>query len=332
MAKSKVASLPLRMIQWAVDLALMAAIAGYIVLFVLQFVPSSPIQHAQWVRLLHDFEDPGIAIPAAWVGLRWPPVSGFSLLPLGGAFVVWLIKIGVDALFLAGSRALERAVSGKPAVAGAGGWASEGAGGMTADSEKAREALLRQYREIEAALKAARRKRCVFLSVDVAGSTRMKAGESEANIAATFQAYEEMLKKIFDQFAAWKQAWTPDGVMICFLQPDLALGAAKRILEGMRVFNEAENKLRTPFQVRCGMNEGEVPIFEDSKLEKIADHVIDVAGHLQKQASPDTLWVTEELYEIFTEKSGFEPAGVEVDGHNIYAWRVNLAPAPSARS
>ncbi len=321
--ESRFISVPFRLAQWIVDIFFIVAIAGYVLLFALQFVSSSPINHAGWVRVIHEYEDPGIAIPARWVGLRWPPRVGFSFLPLGGALVVWLIKIAVDALFLASSRAMQRLAGGKPIEAGAQGWASTGA--MTADSEKAREELLRRYREIESALKASPRKRCVFLAVDVVGSTRMKSGESEANIAATFQAYEELLKKVFDQFAAWKQAWTPDGVMVCFLQADLALGAAQRILQSLRAFNEADNKLRTPFQVRCGINEGEVPIFEDSKLEKIADQVIDVAGHLQKQAPPDTLWVSEPTYQLFTEKSAFRPITVKVDGYNVYEWQVPSA-------
>jgi class 3 adenylate cyclase len=321
----KTSSLPLRVIQWVVDIAFIVAIVGYIVLFALQFIPSSPLKGSEWVERLHNLEDPTLAIPAGWFGLRWPLVSGFSFLPLGGALVVWLVKIAVDAFFIAGSRAIERWVTGAPAEAGAAHWVPDHVTAMTADSEESREELLRRYREIEAALKSARRKRCVFLSIDVVGSTRMKAGESEANIAATFQAYEEMLRKIFDQFAAWKQAWTPDGVMVCFLQPELALGAAKRILESMNGFNESDNKLRTPFQVRCGMNEGEVPIFEDSRLEKIADQVIDLAGHLQKQSPPNTLWVTEELYQLFTEQSGFQPANVEVDGRKVCEWRAGSA-------
>ncbi len=162
--ESRIVSLPIRMAQRVVDLILMVAIAGYIILFALQFIPSSPINHSAWVRQLHRIEDPGIAIPAGWVGLHWPARAGFSFLPLGGAFGVWLVKIVVDALFLAASRALERVVTGKPSAVGAEGWSHENA--MTADSEKAREELLRRYREIESALRSTGRKRCVFLAVD----------------------------------------------------------------------------------------------------------------------------------------------------------------------
>jgi class 3 adenylate cyclase len=131
------------------------------------------------------------------------------------------------------------------------------------------------------------------------------------------------LRKIFarDQFDAWKQAWTPDGVMVCFLDLDLAVGAAQRIIQALKKFNQEENKLKTPFRVRCGLNVGEVPIFEDSKLEKIADHVIDVAGHMQKHGTPDTLWLASEVYEELKDKKGFRALDeVTVDGFSVYEW------------
>lgn len=59
---------------------------------------------------------------------------------------------------------------------------------LAADSEEAREELARKYRQIEQALKEAPRKRCTFLSIDVVGSTVMKAGENEIAITVSFKA------------------------------------------------------------------------------------------------------------------------------------------------
>ncbi len=328
------ATLPLRILHWAVDLAFIAAIVGFVALFGLQFPHSARLNDLTWIQQLHRFGDPIIAGPAAWVGLSWPVAKGFSFLPLGAAFLSWLVKIGVDAIFLAVLRSVDRfLLKSRTAEAGTG-WVGKGGQGdmaMNADSDQAREELLKRYREIENALKSSKRKRCTFLSVDVVGSTKMKVGERETAIAATFQAYEEMLRKIFDQYGAWKQAWTPDGVMICFLQPDLAAGAAKRILDSLKKFNDVENKLRTPFQVRCGLNEGEVPIFEDSKLEKVADRVIDVAGHLQKQGSVDALLVSEPTFQALADKSGFQAADFEVDGYKVFTWSAESAVAPAKK-
>jgi class 3 adenylate cyclase len=329
--RSKV-TLPLRILHWAVDAAFIVAITSFIILFGLQFPHSPRLAGLSWIQELHRYGDPIIAWPASWVRLEWPPATGFSFLPLGVAFAFWLVKLGVDGIFLGLLRWVDRLFL-KPEAAGAGqGWVGKGGPGdmaISADSERGREELLKRYRQIEQALKSSKRKRCTFLSIDVVGSTKMKVGEREAAIAATFQAYEEMLRKIFDQYGAWKQAWTPDGVMICFLQPDLAAGAAKRILERLKHFNESENKLRTPFQLRCGVNEGEVPIFEDTRLEKLADRVIDVAGHLQKQSTPDVLFVSAPTYGLLADKSGFQPSDQEVDGYKVYQWSVETAVTPA---
>ncbi len=190
------------------------------------------------------------------------------------------------------------------------------------DSERKREELLKQYWTIEQALKGANRKRCTFFSADVVGSTRMKNEQSEAAVKATFHAYEMMLKKIFADYSAWKKAWTPDGVMICFLDRELALGAARRLLENLPRFNATFNKLPVPFQVRCGLNEGELSIYEDSALERIADKVIDVAGHMQKHAPADTLLVGAHVYQALADKTGFVRSDLVVDGYETYAWRL----------
>jgi class 3 adenylate cyclase len=329
---------PIRTIQRLVDLALILSIICFLILFGLQFPHSARLDEVSWVVKLRQAGTPVIAHPAAWVGLDWPASTTMSFsifLPLLFAFGVWLFKIAVDATFLAGLRYATRATRKGEGVAGA-----EGAGVAAfrtgalfparADTEEARDELLRRYREIEAALKSAKRKRCTFLSVDVVGSTTMKIGERDTEIAATFQAYEEMLREIFDQYGAWKQAWTPDGVMICFLQTDLAVGAAQRILEGLKTFNERDNKLRTEFKVRAGMNEGEVSIYEDSKLEKVTDRVIDVAGHMQKLGPVGQLWVSGAVYESITDKAGFIPTSHEVDGFKVFQWTPSTMVAASA--
>jgi class 3 adenylate cyclase len=239
--------------------------------------------------------------------------------------LAWVIKIAADAAFQSSHRLIGRLLpTAQHAAVAAGGLPGTlgfDSDATSADSEKAREDLLKKYREIENALKSSKRKLCTFLSIDVVGSTQMKIGERETAIAATFQAYEELLRKIFDQYGAWKQAWTPDGVMICFLDRELAVGAGQRVLQSLKKFNENDNKLHTPFRVRCGLNEGEVPIYEDSKLEKIADRVIDVAGHMQKQGTPDTLWLPSEVYNGLGNKAGFQPVETVVDGYQVYVWK-----------
>lgn len=324
-------------IQRLVDILLIAVMVGCLALFGLQFPHSSRLDTLWLIERLHEFVDPLLSTCASWLDMSWPATST-SYIPLGSAFAMWLVKIGVDAGLLRGHRAIRKAMPTKEgAVAGPADPMAELAAlevrGEATDSEEYRASLLKRYRQIEGALKDAKRKRCAFLSIDIVGSAQMKVGEGETEIAATFQAYEELLKKTFEHHAAWKQAWTPDGVMICFLEHDLAVAAAQQILQSLKKFNEDNNKLRTKFRIRCGVNAGDVAIFEDSKLEKVADRVVDVAGHMQKQANTDALWLSAEIFNSLSDKSGFQAAGVEVDGYNVYEWATEPRPvaAPAAK-
>jgi class 3 adenylate cyclase len=207
------------------------------------------------------------------------------------------------------------------------------AGNFAIDSEESRESLLRRYRAIDSALKTTKRKRCAFLSIDVAGSTHMKEDEEDLPVSITFRAYMNMLEQIFLQHNAWIEAWTPDGVMVCFPQVEMAVAAAQTVLHRLRTFNRTENLLKTRISVRCGVNEGRVPIFEDTKLEKVAHQVLDLTGHLQKHANPNTLWLSDEVWKQLKDKSGFMPTDRNVDGYKVFQWSPSLAlpeqPSPA---
>lgn len=309
-----------------VGISLSVPAIGFLVLFGLQFRHSEKVDTTWFVAHLHEYGDFVLGKMASWVSLKWPSLS-FSYFPVLAAGALWGANLAFGAAILRARRKAMKAL-GEPVEGGL--EAAMGDGARTsADSEAARDQLLKRYREIEDALKAAKRKHCTFLSVDIVGSTEMKKDESENAIAATFQAYEEMLRSIFEGFGAWKQAWTPDGVMICFLQSDLAVGAAQRVLRSLPRFNKVSNRLKTPISVRCGLNEGEVPIYEDSRLEKVADRVIDVAGHMQKRGAPDTLWLSKEVHALLADNSGFRPNGQEVDGYEVYEWDPETAAAPA---
>jgi len=310
----------IRAVQRTVGWAFLLAIIGFLILFGLQFPHSAKLDASSLILYLRRWGDPAVAEVGSWGGWAWP-APGVSFLPLVLGFAIWVGKVSLGAAF----NWLHRMVATpkkRAAEEEAGLVEIASLGRVPADSERARVELLKRYRQIEDALKASKRKSCAFLSIDVVGSTQMKHGEEDTAIAATFQAYEEMLNQTFQQHGAWKVAWTPDGVMVCFLQLDLALAAGQCVLQSLKRFNEVHDKLRTSFRVRAGLNYGEVSIFEDSKLERIADHVIDVAGHMQKEGRPNSLWVGEEVYNLLADKSGFRLVGEEVDGMRVYEWSL----------
>ncbi len=322
--------IPIRLIQRLVGWALIAGILAFLALFGLQFSHSAKMDTATVIIRLRSYGDPLLYDFGAWVGVGWPAEQGsYTFLPLVVALLTWGAKVAWDAALQWLSNFLEKALGVKKKEQ-EDGTLIPGLGGKSADSKRSREDLLKRYRELEDALKSSKRKRCAFLSVDVVGSTKMKQGETETAIAATFQAYEELLNRIFTEHGAWKVAWTPDGVMVCFLQLDLAVAAGQQVLKGLKDFNAADNKLRTSFRVRSGLNEGEVAIYEDSKLEKVADHAIDLAGHMQKQGAPNTLWLGAELYHVLSDKSGFRATGEVVDGLEAYEWSCDPARARAA--
>ena len=60
---------------------------------------------------------------------------------------------------------------------------------------------------------------------------------------------------------------------------------------------------------------------DDKPLEEISDETIDVAGHLQKYAEVDSLWVSGDVYRGLANREGFVQLTRRVDNRDVYAWR-----------
>jgi class 3 adenylate cyclase len=183
-----------------------------------------------------------------------------------------------------------------------------------------RMSLLREYAVAKRMLSEAQRE-MAFLAADVVGSTKMKLGEEKITIEHAFAEYKKFLERIFRECRVYKVAWTPDGVMACVPSVDDAAVAGRKISTDLEWFNRDVHQLRTKFHVRCGLNAGVVLIPEEKPLEEISDHTIDVAGHLQKEAESDALWISEDVHAHLTDKTGFVQLDVQVDGHHVFAWR-----------
>ena len=183
-----------------------------------------------------------------------------------------------------------------------------------------RMSLLREYAVAKRMLSEAQRE-MAFLAADVVGSTKMKLGEEKITIEHAFAEYKKFLERIFRECRVYKVAWTPDGVMACFPSVDDAANAGRKIITDLEWFNRDVHQLRIKFHVRCGLNAGTVLIPEEKPLEEISDHTIDVAGHLQKEAESDALWVSEDVHARLSDTNGFTRLDLQVDGHQVFAWR-----------
>ncbi len=325
-------------LRFALGLLVWVASVVLLGLFALEFVHAPHLATTALVKLAHRLADADIRIVSRWFGLSWPSGARISYVPLGMAVAIWIAKGILDSV-LQRLDYIVRHTWKASTRSGLRAMHADGADGgismrkLDAESEHHRSILLKRYREIEGALKSSSRKPCTFLSIDIVGSTKMKVGERPTAVAATFQAYEEMVRNTFDSYSVWKQTWTPDGVMACFLDRDLGVAAGQRVLSELEPFNRNENQLRTPIEVRCGLNDGEVVIFEDSQLEKVADHAIDVAGHMQKHADINALWLSNEVFGRMENKSGFVPVEAEVDGFSVMEWKPSAGDqAPPGES
>ena len=189
-------------------------------------------------------------------------------------------------------------------------------------------ALLREYAEAKKILSQEKRN-LAFLSLDIVGSTRMKASEEKLVIEHAFSEYKKFVEQILKANNAWKAAWTPDGAMIAFFSPAEAVRAGQQVLARLPWFNDGVHHMRTPFSVRCGVNAGEVVFPESRGVEEISDEVIDIAGHMQKYAEPDSLWLSREILNQLPDRSGFRPINdKQVDGRTAYQWRADGGLAP----
>ena len=192
-------------------------------------------------------------------------------------------------------------------------------GGLGFKQEDERDKLLRELAEVKKRLEKSKQ-RLAFLSVDIVGSTRIKVGQDPLATEQLFREYRAMLEGIFKKYRYRAASWTPDGVMACFPQVDLAYVSAKDLLKRLPVFNKEKNRIGFPIQVRCGLNAGEVNYDESTPLELLSSRVLDITGHLQKAAQPDSILVTEEIYKELRDKNGMIPNPNEVDSFKVFQW------------
>ncbi|TBR22120.1 hypothetical protein EPO15_08675, partial [bacterium] len=162
-----------------------------------------------------------------------------------------------------------------------------------------------------------------FLAIDVVNSTGMKVGEDPSIATRDFKHYRKLVEKAIADNNGLKAAWTPDGVMICFPTAENAVLAAKQVINDLKHFNANVKAMRTDFKVRCGINTGTV-LFDDTvPMEEMADRSIDIAGHMQKYAEADTIFIGKHVIEEMRTASDFQPVEKQVDGCDVYAWRSN---------
>lgn len=328
-------SFGIRGVRRLLGLCALGYILASLTLFVLPLFKPERIMNSVPVGWAHMIADPAAALVSDLVDFHFS-YRNFNFLFLGLAFAAYLLYHFISGRLEWMDSLIRKPLALAAARSSAGGTSASGGVPMAATPDRAmraqdasRMSLLRQYADARRILGEAG-KRLAFLSVDVAGSTRMKVGEDRLVIEHTFAEYKKFLEHIFYKFHIHKVAWTPDGVMACFPSVDEGVGAARKILVDLDWFNSGVNQLRTPFRVRCGLNFGEVLVPEDKPLEHVSDHIIDVAGHMQKEAAENALWISDRAYDLLTDKTGFQRLDRTVDNHAVFSLQLSAKVAGTA--
>ena len=189
------------------------------------------------------------------------------------------------------------------------------------DPAAERQDLLRQLNELKAKLESGKQ-RLTFLSVDIVGSTRMKAGADPLNVEYTFNEYHRHVERGTQKHGGTVHSTAGDGVTCAFESPQAAWLAAKLIQTGIIEVNMLGNKIGKPIVLRCGIHCGDVlaPDANDVTSVNFA-HVIDVAAHLQKACPEGGIVVSQHAaVEIPGGPAKIGTQRVEVDGEIGYVW------------
>ncbi len=183
-----------------------------------------------------------------------------------------------------------------------------------------REELMELLAQTKKALDEQKR-HCAFLAMDVVNSTGMKQGEDPAIAARDFKQYKKHVMEALQKHNFLKLAWTPDGQMICFDSVDDAIKAGQDVLGGLVNFNQNIKAMKMDFKIRAGINAGRVLYDEETPMEEMSDRVIDIAGHMQKYAPADCIFISTEALGDKGAAYNFSPDEKVVDDTKVMVWR-----------
>jgi class 3 adenylate cyclase/uncharacterized membrane protein (UPF0136 family) len=189
------------------------------------------------------------------------------------------------------------------------------------DPQQERQELLRQLVQLQDKLRSGEQS-MTFLSLDIVGSTKMKAQADPLSVEFTFTEYHRFVETVTKKYGGRVHSTAGDGVTCAFQHPQQAFGAARNVQSGIVELNTFRNKIGTPIVLRAGIHTGSVnaPTPEDIKTLNFA-HVIDVASHLQHACPPGGIVVSESAVKLLTGgPSSVGSERIETDDVAAYIW------------
>jgi pSer/pThr/pTyr-binding forkhead associated (FHA) protein len=139
-----------------------------------------------------------------------------------------------------------------------------------------------------------------FLDVDVVESRLMKTGGEKAeHIIVSFERFRGYVSGICETFDGQVLNSNGDELMCFFESARSALLAGSSILDRLDAFNQESNLLGKPFRFRLGVHTGMSLV--DLNAGIAYSEVLDTAGHIQKQASPNAMLISQETLQRIRE-------------------------------
>ena len=158
-----------------------------------------------------------------------------------------------------------------------------------------------------------------FLDVDIADSYGLKASETRAErVFVSFERFRGYLGARIQEHSGRVLNSNGDEIMAFFDHAPDAVSCARALLLGMRDWNARENLLESEFRVRIGVHTGRSAV--DLASGVAYSPVLDVAGHLQKNAPVGGVLISATTHaELGDEAAGLEP-GTPLVRENMPTW------------
>lgn len=309
-------------------------LAFYIVFFFMVFGLSLIRSAAQYpvlqriVKIERTIEGPAVSFLQSHLSTQYGGADYASWIFIGTVILVWFavesrkVRLTMKARILhqawrdeasrrAGEQAERDAAAGLPppddpvqsAIAGAN-----------------REKLLELYTQTKRSLES-QQQHLAFLAMDIVNSTGMKIGEDPVIAERDFRQYRLMVEGVIRDQGGLKASWTPDGVMICFPNVEAAVKAAQSVISKLEPFNRNVKTMKSDFKIRAGINAGRVMFDVTVPMDEMSSREIDIAGHMQKYAGENSIYIDKEAIQSAGRESGFIPANREIDGRQVYEWK-----------
>lgn len=182
-----------------------------------------------------------------------------------------------------------------------------------------RHRLLQQLLDIQKELNQDERF-VTFISVDMAGSTKIKSQNDPLAVEFTFNEFHEYIRSVATKHGGQIHSTAGDGVTIVFDRVQNAFQAGKSLQAGLFEFNTFRNKLRSHVEMRAAMHTGSV-LAPGQVLTKVNyAQVIDVAAHLQKAAPVGAFVVSQDSATYLGGSAKVGEEKIEIEETTGYVW------------